>query len=58
MVLGHRRQSLTGMLGEVQAMYLRLHIAMNTGNRGPADDSKDYNTEDEMVVDSEQGNSA
>jgi len=34
-----------------------LHVALYTGNRGPTDDSKDYNTEDETVVDSEQGNS-
>jgi hypothetical protein len=34
-----------------------LHVTTNTGHRGPADDSKDYNTEDETVVDSEQGNS-
>lgn len=36
---------------------MSLHVTVNIGSRGPADDSRDYNTEDETVVDSEQGNS-
>jgi hypothetical protein len=60
MVLSHRRHS------AASNVHPSPHIsnscltsaASAAGNRSSADDSRDYSTEDETIVDAEQGNGA